>query len=162
MSCVCNLDILKIITSIPKVFESEALMPNKVKPLPLETVNNVDDCIKGEFDHQMLLSHLASFRILEGQLTSTFIKADDPHKRNVDKVCITYEFENMTSLEHNMLIRAIEKKKEVLKELKRILHSRFTDFSSPVFVNMNCVDPKNWKGEKTYGTEQINALITHF
>ena len=27
---------------------------------------------------------------------------------------------------------------------------------------MNWVDPKYWKGEKTYGTEQINALITHF
>ena len=115
--CVCAyLDILEIITSMSKVFELEALMPNKVKPLLLETVNNIDDCIEGEFYDQMLFSNLASFRIVEGQLTSMFIKSDDPHKRNVDKERITYEFENMTSLEDDMLIRAIKKKKEVLKE----------------------------------------------
>ena len=91
-------------------------MPNEVKPLLLETVSNTDDCIEGEYDNEMLRSHLASFHIVEGQLTSMFIKADDPHKRNVDKERITYEFENMKSLEDDMLIRAIKKKKEVLKE----------------------------------------------
>ena len=101
---------------------------------------------------------------MEGQLTSTFIKADDPHKRNVNKERITYEFENMKSLEDGMLIRvsATEKKKEVSKELKQILNSRFTGFSSPFFANMNWVDPKKWNGEKAYGNEQITALITHF
>ena len=49
-----------------------------------------------ENDDQMLFIHLASFRIVEGQLTSTFIKADDPLKRNADKERIIYEFENMT------------------------------------------------------------------
>ena len=94
-------------------------MPNEVKPLLLETVSNIDDCIEGEYDNEMLLSHLASFHIVEGQLTSTFIKADDPHKRSIDNECITYEFENMKSLEDNMSIRAIEKKKEVLKEYNK-------------------------------------------
>ena len=51
----------------------------------------------------------------------------------------------MTSLEGDMLIRSIERKKEVLKELEQILNSRFTDFSSPIFKNMNWVDPKNWE-----------------
>ena len=91
-------------------------MPNEVKPLLLETVSNIDDCIEGEYNNKMLLSHLASFHIVEGQVTSTFIKADDPHKQNVDKERITYEFKNMKSLEDDMSIRAIEKKKEVLKE----------------------------------------------
>ena len=45
---VCAYLDIEIATSISKVFESEALMPNKVKPLPLETVNNIDDCIEGE------------------------------------------------------------------------------------------------------------------
>ena len=27
---------------------------------------------------------------------------------------------------------------------------------------MNWLDPINWKGEKTYGTKQITALVTHF
>ena len=27
---------------------------------------------------------------------------------------------------------------------------------------MSLVDPKNWDGEKTYGTEQMTAVITHF
>ena len=71
-----------------------------------------------------------------------FIKAGDPHKQNLGKECITYEFENMTSLEDDMLIRAIEKK-IVLKELKQTLNLRFTDFSTPIFTNMNWVDPKN-------------------
>ena len=95
-SCLClmcaYLDILKIITPISKVFESEALIPNEVKPLLLETISNIDDCIEGEYNNEMLLSHLASFHIVEGQLTSMFIKADDPHERNVDKERVTYEF----------------------------------------------------------------------
>ena len=49
---------------------------------------------------------------MEGQLTSMFIKADDPDKQNVDKECNAYEFENLTSLKDDMLIRAIEKKKK--------------------------------------------------
>ena len=68
----------------------------------------------------------------------------------------------MTSLEGEMLIGNIKKKKEVLKELEQILNSRFTDFSSPIFKNMNWVDPKNWDGGKTYGIEQITSPITHF
>ena len=64
-----------------------------------------------ENDDQMLFIHLTLFRIVEGQLTSTFIKADDPLKQNADKERIIYEFENMTSLEDDLLIRAIDKKK---------------------------------------------------
>ena len=50
--------------------------------------------------------------MVEGQLTSMFIKTDDLDKQNVDKECIAYKFENLTSLEDDMLIRAIEKKKK--------------------------------------------------
>ena len=60
------LDILRIITPISKVSESRTLMPNEVKPLLLETVNNIDYCIEGEYDGEMLFSHLALFRIVEG------------------------------------------------------------------------------------------------
>ena len=105
---------------------------------------------------------MASFRIVEGELTSTFFKADDPHKRNADKERITYKFHNMASLEDGVLIRAIEKKKGILKDLKAILISEFINFSSPIFANMNWVDPKNWDDEKTYGIDQITALISHF
>ena len=82
-------------------------------------------------------SHIGSFCILEGQLTSAFIKADYVHKQNVEKECITYEFESMTSLEDSILIRAIKKKKEVSKELKQVLMSRFIDFLSCIFANLN-------------------------
>ena len=144
-----------------KVFKSQALIPNKVKPLLSETVTNINDCLEGEYDNEMLVSHLA-FCIVEGELTSTFIKAVDPHKRNADMESITYKFCNMTSLEDGVLIRAIEKKKGILKDLKAMLISKFTDFSSHVFGNMNWVDPKNWDDEKTYGIDQITALILHF
>ena len=36
----------------------------------------------------------------------------------------------MASLENGILIRAIKKKKELLKELKPLLNSRFTDFQA--------------------------------
>ena len=68
----------------------------------------------------------------------------------------------MASLEDGVLIRAIEKKKGILKDLKAILISEFINFSSPIFANMNWVDPKNWDDEKTYGIDQITALISHF
>ena len=135
--------ILEIVTPISEVFKSKALMPNEVKPLLSETVTSIDDFLEGEHDNKMLVSHLASFRIVEGELTLAFIKADDPHKQNVGKECITYKFHNMISLEDGVLIRAIEEKKGILKDLKAILISKFTDFSSPIFANMNWVDPKN-------------------
>ena len=57
---VCSyLDILKIFPPILKVLESEALMPNEVKPLLSETVTNIDYCLEGEYDDEMLVSHLA-------------------------------------------------------------------------------------------------------
>lgn len=84
------LDILKIITPISKIFESEVLMPTEAKYLLSKTVNNIDDCIEGEYDDKMLFSHLASFHIVEAQLTSKFIKANDPREWNVDKEHITY------------------------------------------------------------------------
>ena len=59
-----------------------------------------------------LRSGSLTFHMVEGQLTSMFIKADDMDKQNVDKECIAYKFENLTSLEDDMLIRAIEKKKK--------------------------------------------------
>ena len=93
-------------------------MPNDVKPLLSRTVNNTDDCIEGEYNDKMPVSHLASFHIVEGQLTPTFIKGNDPHKRNVDKEHIKYKFENMTSLEDGVLIKAIEKKKRSFKQIK--------------------------------------------
>ena len=71
-------------------------------------------------------------------------------------------FHNMTSLEDGVLIRAIEKKKGILKDLKAILISKFTNFSSPIFAKVNWVDPKNWDDEKAYGIDQITALISHF
>ena len=71
-------------------------MPNEVKPLLSETVTNIDDCLEGEYNDERLVSHLASFRIVEGELTSTFIKADDPHKQKADKECITYKFRTNT------------------------------------------------------------------
>ena len=43
-----------------------------------------------------------------------------------------------------------------------MLISKFTDFSSPIFANMNWIDPKNWDDEKTDGIDQITALISHF
>ena len=49
----------------------------------------------------------------------------------------------MTSLEDNILIRAIKKKKEVLKEVKQTLMSKFIDFSSLIFANLNWFDPEN-------------------
>ena len=55
-------------------------MPNEVKPLLSETVTNIDDCLEGEYNNEMLVSYLASFCVVEGELTSTFFKADDPHK----------------------------------------------------------------------------------
>ena len=87
-------------------------MPNEVKPLLSETVTNIDDCLEGEYDDVMLVSHLVSFCIVEGDLASTFIKADNPHKRNANKERITYKFHNMTSLEDGVLIRELKRKKE--------------------------------------------------
>ena len=54
---VCSyLDTIEIVTPISKVSESEALMPNEVKPLLSETVTNIDDCLEGEYNNEMLVT----------------------------------------------------------------------------------------------------------
>ena len=68
----------------------------------------------------------------------------------------------MISLEHGMLIRAIKKKKLVSKELKTYQIQDSLNFQALSLHIMNWVDPKIWDGKKTYGTEQITTLITHF
>ena len=64
----CYLDILETVTPISKLFEAEHLLPFEVQPLVFETIANIDDCINTSIDDDLLVSYLASFRPIDGEL----------------------------------------------------------------------------------------------
>ena len=94
----CYLDILEIVTPILKLFEAERLFPFEVQPLVSETIANVDNCINASIDDDLLVSYLASFHPMDGELNSSFLKADDRTRSNLDRERVSIAFKNMTDL----------------------------------------------------------------
>ena len=86
----CYLDTLEIIMALlEKFFERECLLPFEVYPLLTETISNIDDTIAANVDEDMLVSHLASYRIVDGTLSSQFLQADDNTRDNASRARIT-------------------------------------------------------------------------
>ena len=157
----CYLDILEIVTPISKLFEVEHLLPFEVQPLVSETIANIDNCINASIDHDLLVSYLASFRLMDGELNSSFLKADDRARSNSDCEHVSIAFENMTDLDETVVRETIAKKQNALRSLKVIFEERFSSFSDPVYQNMKWLDPKNWE-DVAYGSNQIEKLVSHF
>ena len=119
-------------------------MPYEVYPVITETIANLDDAIDADLDEDMLVSHLASFRVNNGNLSSTFLKADDKRKHNKDRETVTVAFDNMTLLNDQTVNWASDKKKEACVSLKNLLEAKFDNFTAPVFKNMRWFNPQNW------------------
>ena len=159
---VCTyLDILELITPISKVYEGGGLLTSEIKPALVETANIDDEIDAAGGDEELLTSHLASFKVESEKIMSTFIKADDTRKQNMDKARTTLELDSMKYSE-NHRTHASDKKLRALTSLKKVLQERFGDLDQPIFENMKWYDPKNWENEKTYGQDQISALGKYF
>ena len=89
------LDIVEIITSISKISESEASMLNEIKYFHPKLPTLLMTTLK---ESTMTRSHLGSFGIVECQLTSMFVKADDLKKQSLDKKC--FDFMNLKTWHH--------------------------------------------------------------
>ena len=148
---ICYLDILEIVTPISKLFEAERLLPFEVQPLLSETIANIDDCTNASIDYDLLVSYLASFRPMDEELNSSFLKAD----ANSDGERVSIAFENMTDLYETVVHETIAKRQNALRSLKVIFEERFSSFSDPVYQNMKWLDPKNWEDDVAYSSNQI-------
>ena len=158
----CYLDILEIVTPISKLFEAERLLPFEVQPLVSETIANIDDCINASIDDDLLVSYLASFRPMDGELNSSFLRADDRTRSNSDRERVSIGFENMTDLDETVIHETTAKKQNALISLKVIFEERFSSFSDLIYQNMKWLDPKNWEDDVAYGSNQIEKLTSHF
>ena len=159
---ICYLDILEIVTPISKLFEAERLLPFEVQPLVSETIANIDDCINASIDDDLLVSYLPSFRPMDGELNSSFLKADDKTRSNSDDERVSIAFENMTDLDETVVHETIAKKQNALRSLKVIFEEHFSSFSDLIYQNMKWLDPKNWEDDVAYGSNQIEKLASHF
>ena len=139
----CYLDILEIVTPISKLFEVERLLPFEVQPLVYENIADVDDCINATIDDGLLVSYLASFRLMDGDLNSSFLKADDRTRSNSDCECVSMAFKNMTDLDETVVHERIAKKQNALRGLKVIFEEHFSNFSDLIYQNVKWLDPKN-------------------
>ena len=143
----CYLDILEIVTPISKLFEAERLLPFEVQPLVSETIANIDNCINASIDHDLLVSYLASFCPMDGELNSSFLKADDRTRSNLDCERVSIAFKNMPDLDETVVHEMIAKKQNVLRSLKVLFEERFSSFSDLIYKNMKWLDPKNWEDD---------------
>ena len=139
----CYLDILEIVTPISKLFEAERLLPFEVQPLVSETIANIDNCINASTDDDLLVSYLASFRLMDGELNSSFLKADDRTRSNLDRERVSIAFQNMPDLDETVIHETTAKKQNVLRSLKVLSEKRFSSFSDLIYKNMKWLDQKN-------------------
>ena len=158
----CYLDIVEIVTPISKLFEVEHLLTFEVQPLVSETIANIDDCIKASIDDDLLVSYLASFRPMDGELNSSFLKADSRARSNSDRERVSIAFKNMSNLDDSVIHETITKKQNALGSLKVIFEERFSSFSDLIYQNMKWLDPKNWEDDLAYGSNQIEKFASHF
>ena len=158
----CYLGILEIVTPIYKIFEAERLLPFEVQPLVSETIVNINDCINVSINDDLLVSYLASFRLMDGELNSSFLKADDSTRSNLDRERVRIAFENMTDLDKTVVHETIAKKQNVLRSLKVLFEERFSSFSDLIYKNMKWLDPKNWEDDVAYSSNQIEKLASRF
>ena len=159
----CYLDVLELITPCSKIFEGEGLMAYEISPILAETTANIEQSITADIGEEMLTSHLASFRIENEELSSTFIKADDKHRSNANRERVLIPLDGFNNyLTDNSIDTAVAKKKEILADLNALIEAKFGDFSKPVFKNMSWFDPKNWTQDRNYGDDQLKQLSSHF
>ena len=158
----CYLGILEIVTPIYKIFEAERLLPFEVQPLVSETIVNINDCINVSINDDLLVSYLASFRLMDGELNLSFLKADDSTRSNLDRERVRMAFENMTDLDKPVVHETIAKKQNILRSLKVLFEERFSSFSDLIYKNMKWLDPKNWEDDVAYSSNQIEKLASRF
>ena len=89
----CYLDILEIITPISKLFKVQRLFPFEMQPLVSGTIANIDDCINASIDDDLLVSYLASYCVIDGELNSSFLNVDDRNMSNSDRQCVSIAFQ---------------------------------------------------------------------
>ena len=128
----------------------ERLLPFEVQPLVSETIPNIDYCINASIDDDLLVSYLASFRPMDGELNSSFLKAGDKTRSNLNHERIA--FKNMTDLDETVIHETIAKKQNALKSLKVIFEERSSSFSDLIYQNMKWFDTKNWEDDVAYGS----------
>ena len=137
----CYFNILEI-TPISKLFEVEHLLPFEVQPLVSETIANIDDCINASIDDDLLVSYLASFRVIDGELNLSFLKISDRTRSNSDRERQSIAFEDMTNLDETVVHETIAKKQNSFRSLRVIFEEHFSSFSDPIYQNMKLLDPK--------------------
>ena len=115
----------------------------EVQPLVSETIANIDNCINTSIDDDLLVSYLASFLLMDGELNSSFLKANDRTRSNLDGERLCIAFANMPDLDETAVHETIAKKQKVLRSLKVLFEERFSNFSDLIYKNMKWLDLKN-------------------
>ena len=114
----------------------------QVQPLDSEAIANIDDSINASMDDDLLGSYLASIHVMDGELYSSFFKANDRTRSNSDGERVSIAQENMTNLGDTVVHETIAKKQNALRSLKVIFEEHFSSFSDPIYQTMKWLDPK--------------------
>ena len=88
----------------------ERLLPFGVQPLVSETIANIDYCINASIDDDLLVSYLESFRPMDGELNSSFLKAGDKTRSNLNHERVSIALKNMTDLDETVIYETNAKK----------------------------------------------------
>ena len=99
---------------------------------------------------------------MDGELNSSFLRADDRTRSNSDRERVSIAFKNMTDLDETVIHETIAKKQNALRSLKVIFEERFSSFSDLIYQNMKWLDQKNREDDVPYSSNQIEKLASHF
>ena len=60
------------------------MLPFEVQSLVSETIANIEDCINASIDDDLLVSYVVSLCVIDGELNSSFLKANGRTRNNSD------------------------------------------------------------------------------
>ena len=126
-----------------------------MQPLVSETIANIDNYLNASIDDDLLVSYLVSFRVIDGELNSSFLKADNRTRSNSEHEHISIVFKNMIDLDETVVHETIAKKQNALRDLTVVFEECFSSFSDPIHQDMKWLNPKNWEDDVAYGGNQI-------
>ena len=141
-----------------KAFWGRVFAPFELQPLVSETIADNENCINKSVEDNLLVSHLASFRVIDGELNLSFLKADGRARSTSDCEAL----KNITNLDDTVVPETTAKKHDALRSLGNFFKECFSSFSDSINQNIEWLDQKHWENDVVYGSNQTEELASHF
>ena len=114
-------------------------------------------------DEELLDSYVNMFQVDQdlNTVTGVFLKDGHRRKKECNRENVKVSLDGMTPTA-NGRDNASTAKRALALELKDLLHQRFTECQSEIYLSMKIYDPQYWLDDEEYGIREIRSLVSHF